>query len=91
MSWLLGAPFYVQVIEGAATGSCRLSADRPTRPPTAGGGWIAAGGPRSRNRPTSSIAHVSGDPAGTTSADLARALACAARVVRPDGVIALLL
>lgn len=89
-AWLLGAPFFVQVVEGngddwayvvagadvASAEAQRLLDERWRRP-------VA-------QSPDVVIAAVSGDPARHTFADMARAAACAARVVRPEGRIVLL-
>jgi nickel-dependent lactate racemase len=88
-TWLLGAPFFVQVIEAAADGVASVVAGvreaseeaerlldarwRQTAPPAR---LVVAG--------------LSGDPARQTFADLAAAAACAARVVEADGRIVLL-
>jgi nickel-dependent lactate racemase len=90
VSWLLGAPFYVQVVEGPGDdivqvicGSADTSADgrrgldRCWRATVPGHANVV-------------IATISGDPGRHGIAEMAQALACAARVVRPDGVIALL-
>jgi nickel-dependent lactate racemase len=89
-AWLLGAPFFVQVIEGAGdavadavTGSLEASAEGRRRLEAR---W-------SRRVPAAAdvvVAGVSGDPARQSFADLAAAAACAARVVRPGGRIVLL-
>jgi len=88
-AWLLGAPFFVQIIEGAGetvahvvTGVCEAS-DEAERLLDA------------RWRHTTPVAHLvvaglSGDPARHTFADLAAAAASAARVVEAGGRIVLL-
>lgn len=88
--WLLGAPFFVQVLEGAGDdvvqvlggiaesfAAGRESLDRSWRATAAEPADLV-------------IATVGGDPARHTVADLARGLATASRVVKTDGVIALL-
>jgi nickel-dependent lactate racemase len=90
VSWLLGAPFYVQVIEGAGDeivqvigGSADSAAD--------GRRWLDRCWKATVPQPADLvIATMSGDASRQTIADLARALATAARVVREDGTIALL-
>jgi nickel-dependent lactate racemase len=89
-AWLLGAPFFVQIIEGrgddwahviAGTDEACTEAER-----LLDARWrVTAAQPADVV-----IAGLSGDPARHTFADLARAAACAARVVRPDGRIVLL-
>jgi nickel-dependent lactate racemase len=90
VSWLLGAPFYVQVIEGTGDDVVRV---------IGGPADTAAEGRRSLDRcwrasvaeaADLAIATITGDPKRQTIADMAKALACAARVVRPGGAIALL-
>jgi nickel-dependent lactate racemase len=87
--WLLGAPFFVQVIEDHGSDVSGVLA-----------GPIAASAEGDRlqdarwrlevDEPaTTVVAQVSGDPDRHTFADLARALACAGRVVRPEGRIIL--
>lgn len=90
VAWLLGAPFMVQIIEGQGeeiahivTGLVDSSAD--------GEQLLDA---RWRVSVTHSadtvLAGISGDPAHLGFNDIARALACAARVVKPNGRIVLL-
>jgi nickel-dependent lactate racemase len=90
VAWLLGAPFMVQVIEGAGDELIQVL------------GGLADSGPEgqrlldARWRMTAEaladtvIAGVSGNPARHDFADLAQALAAAARVVKPRGRIVLL-
>ena len=88
-AWLLGAPFFVQVIEAAADGIAAV---------VTGVREASAEAERlldARWRQTAPAARIvvaglSGDPARQTFADLAAAAACAARVVETDGVIVLL-
>lgn len=85
--WLLGAPFLVQVIFG----------DGDSIAEVIGGSAESAAAARQaldrRWRATVSkpadltIATIRGDPAAVSAADLARAMACSARVVEPRGVI----
>ncbi len=90
VAWLLGAPFMVQVIEGTGEEVVHV---------VAGLADTAEEGQRLLNarwrvevdRPTDVVvAGVGGDPARHTFADLARALAAAARVVKPGGRVILL-
>jgi nickel-dependent lactate racemase len=89
IAWLLGAPFFVQIIEGAGDEITHIL-----------GGLVqtSADGQRflhDRWRATVDglaevvIAEVGGDPARHTFADLAQALGCASRVVAPHGRIIL--
>jgi hypothetical protein len=89
-SWLLGAPFFLEVIEAAGDGVAHV---------TAGTAAISAEGRRLLDAswrwevPALAdivVATLSGDPSRQTFADLAAAAACAARVVQPDGRIILL-
>jgi nickel-dependent lactate racemase len=90
VAWLLGAPFLVQIIEGT---------DNEVAHVLAGLVETSAEGQRLldarwridvERAADTVIAGVSGDPARQTFNDLARALACAARVVKPGGTILLL-
>jgi nickel-dependent lactate racemase len=90
VAWLLGAPFLVQVIEGAgedivhvvggslgsSTETQRLLDARWRETVTGPVGTV--------------VASISGDPARQGFADLAQALATASRVVQPNGRIILL-
>jgi nickel-dependent lactate racemase len=89
-AWLLGAPFFVQIIEGSAdgvaaviAGSTDASAEAQRR---LEGRWLS----QVNAAAEIVVAGLSGDPARQTFADLAAAAACAARVVRPGGRIVLL-
>jgi nickel-dependent lactate racemase len=89
-AWLLGAPFYVQVIEGAGDAIAGIVAG--TADSCAEGvRQFAARWRRVVTRPADVVvATLSGDPARHTFADLAAALSSAARVVQPSGCIVLL-
>ena len=90
VAWLLGTPFMVQVIEGAGDEVAHVV------------GGVASSGPEGQRlldarwrvtvdrRADTVLAAVSGDPARHDFADLAQALAAAARVVKPKGRIVLL-
>jgi nickel-dependent lactate racemase len=90
-AWLLGgAPFFVQVIEAGGDGLAHV---------VAGTAEASREGQRllddcwRRTVPRAAdvvVAGLSGDPSRHTFASLAAALACAARVVRPQGRIVLL-
>jgi nickel-dependent lactate racemase len=90
VAWLLGAPFMVQIIEGADGEVANVVA-----------GLLETSGEGQRlldarwrlevERPADTvIATLTGDPARHDFASLAQALACAARVVKPGGHIVLL-
>jgi nickel-dependent lactate racemase len=89
-AWLLGAPFFVQVIEAAGDGLAHVVAgtDEASREARR---LLDASWKQVVERPGDLVvAGISGDPARHTFADLAAALANAARVVRPGGRIVLL-
>ena len=89
-AWLLGAPFFVQVIESAGDGVAQVVAGT-VEASREGQRLLDVNWRRSVPRPADLvIAGVSGDPSRHTFAVLAAALACAARVVQPGGRIALL-
>lgn len=88
--WLLGTPFLVQAIEGEGDTIQEVVAGLPNS---------SAEGIRRQNhrwratvseQPDTVIASLSGDPERVTFLDLAKAAACAARVVRKGGRIAVL-
>jgi nickel-dependent lactate racemase len=90
IAWLLGAPFLVQVIEGAGDEIIHV---------VAGVSETTAEGQRlldARWRVTAEqpadivLGSIGGDPARQDFGELARAMANAARVVKPDGRIVLL-
>jgi nickel-dependent lactate racemase len=90
VAWLLGVPFLVQVIEGADSDLAHILGG-PME--TSGEGrrlldarWrVEVEGPAD-----TVVVGVGGEPARHTFADLARALACAARVVKRGGRVVLL-
>lgn len=88
--WLLGTPFLVQVIPGEGDTIQEVVAGLPD----SGAEGIRRQDARWRgtvsDRPDTVIATISGDPRRVSFADLAKAAACAARVVRPGGRIAVL-
>lgn len=90
VAWLLGTPFLVQVIPGAGdtiqavvAGLLDSGAEGVRRHDAR---WRSTVG----ERPDTVIAAVGGDPAGVTFLDLAKAAACAARVVAKGGRVAVL-
>jgi nickel-dependent lactate racemase len=89
-AWLLGAPFFVQIIEGAGDTVTHVVAGLADTSPE--GQRLLDGRWRLNvdRLGTTVIAGVGGDPARHDFADMANALACAARVVQPNGRIVLL-
>ncbi|MER3417392.1 MAG: hypothetical protein C4297_14455 [Gemmataceae bacterium] len=89
VAWLLGVPFFVQGVEGPGDELSHILAglaepvarasrkllDRYWRVTVAGRAELV-------------IAGIGGDPAGQSFVELARAFACAARIVQPGGHIA---
>ena len=89
VAWLIGTPLFIQVIEGPGDTLAEVVAGLPD---SAADG-VARQDARWRgtvpDRPGLVVAAVSGDPERTRFADLAAAAAAAARVVQPDGRIAI--
>lgn len=89
-TWLLGAPFFVQIIPGSGDAIVHILAG-PADSSAEGQRLLDL---RWRQTPAmladTVIATVSGDPAHQSFADLAAAAANASRVVQPDGRIILL-
>lgn len=90
VAWLLGAPFFVQVIEGPGDtiahilgGMVETSVDGVH---LMDAHWRTQPG----RRADTVIASIAGEPSQHDFADLARALACASRVVKSQGRIVLL-
>jgi nickel-dependent lactate racemase len=90
VAWLLGAPFMIQVIQGSGAGIVHV---------VGGLANTSAEGQRLLNarwrksvdeQADVVVAAVAGDPAEHGFADLASALACAGRVVKPQGRVVLL-
>ena len=90
IAWKLGTPFFVQVIEGSGDGLQEVvaglfdSCDEGRRRQDAR--WKCS----IAEKADTVIATISGDPSRVTFRDLARAAACAARVVKKGGRVALL-
>lgn len=90
VAWLLGVPFLVQVIEGAGDDIAHVLAG-PADTEEEGQRLLDARWRVTVERPADTVvATVGGDPARHDFTDLARALGCAARVVKPQGQIVLL-
>lgn len=90
IAWLLGTPFLVQVIPGegdtvqeVVAGLLESSAEGIRRQDARWRHTIT-------DRPDTVVATISGDPGRVTFLDLAKAAACAARVVRKGGRVAIL-
>jgi nickel-dependent lactate racemase len=89
-AWLLGAPFYVQIIDGAGGEWFNVVGGATEASEEAGrlldGRWRV-----SVPRPVELVVvTLTGDPAQRAFADWAAAVACAAQVVEPNGRIVLL-
>ena len=89
-AWLLGAPFFVQIVEGSGDEWAQVIAGADEASTEAERQLDARWRRTVTRRPDVVLAGIGGDPARHTFADLAAAAACAARVVRPDGRIVLL-
>ena len=90
VAWLLGAPFMIQVIEGSGDEIVHVLGGLSD---TSGDGerLLDARWRVSVDRPADIVvAGICGNPVGHGFVELARALACASRVVKPRGRIALL-
>ena len=90
VAWLLGAPFMIQVIEGSGDEIVHVLGGLSD---TSGDGerLLDARWRVSVDRPADIVvAGIGGNPAGHGFAELARALSCAVRVVKPRGRIVLL-
>lgn len=89
-SWLLGAPFFVQVIEAAGDEVAAIVAGAAQASVEASRQLNAAWRQEVPRPADLVIASLSGDPAKHTFAHLAAAASAAVSVVRPDGRIVLL-
>ncbi len=89
-AWLLGLPFFVQVVEAAGDGVAHVVGGTAAAATEARRLLDAAWRLEAAALADVVVASVSGDPARQTFADLAAAAASAARVVQPDGRIILL-
>jgi nickel-dependent lactate racemase len=90
VAWYLGSPFLVQVVE-ATEGHVAGVVAGPMDTSSAGQRLLDAYWRVEVERAADVVvAGISGDPANHTFLDLARAFACAARVVKPNGRIVLL-
>jgi nickel-dependent lactate racemase len=89
-AWLLGAPFFVQVIEAGGDELASVLAGTSTASAEARRQLDAAWRQELPQAADVVVASLSGDPARHTFADLAAAVDCAAHAVRPGGRIAVL-
>jgi nickel-dependent lactate racemase len=90
VAWLLGVPFLVQVIEGTDSEVVHVLGG-PVENSGEGQRLLDARWRVGVERPADVVvAGIGGDPARHTFEDLARGLACASRVVKPNGRIVLL-
>ena len=90
VAWMLGAPFFVQVIAGAGDAISGIIAG-PLESSNAGRALLDARWRIEFDRPADVvIAAVTGTPIGQTTDDLARAFFAAARVVKPGGSVVVL-
>ena len=90
ITWLSGAPFFIQIIEGTGDALAGILAG-PLESSDAGRRLLDARWRVEFDRPADAvIASVTGDPARQTCDDLARAFFAASRVVKPGGCIVLL-
>ena len=88
--WLLGAPFFVQVVEGAGGEIAAILAGSIDSSPE-GQRLLDARWRVEVDEPADVVvAAIGGDPGQHTFADFARALACAVRVCKPAGKVVLL-
>jgi nickel-dependent lactate racemase len=90
VAYLLGQPFYVQVIASEGDGVAHVIAGAGEASREAERQLDAGWRPHVASRPDTVIATLSGDPARHTFADLAGAVSAAARIVQPKGRIILL-
>ena len=90
MAWLLGTPFFLQVIEGPGGAPTHLLGGLVETSAEGQRLHDAAWKIEVEQRADVVFAEVGGDPQRQEFADLARALLCASRVVQPEGRIILL-
>jgi nickel-dependent lactate racemase len=90
VAWLLGAPFLIQIIDG--TGESVAHVVGGTADSSADGQQLLNSHWRTvlPQRADTVVASLSGDPRHHDFHDLAHALACASRIVKPNGRIVLL-
>jgi nickel-dependent lactate racemase len=88
--WLLGAPFLVQAIEGAGDSICEVIAGLPRSSAEGVRRQDARWKGSVSEQADTVIAAISGERDRVSFLDLAKAAACAARVVRKGGRIAVL-
>jgi len=89
-AWLLGAPFFVQIIEGTGGGWSQVVAGASEASAEAGRQLDARWRLAVSRRADLVVVTLTGDPTRHTFADWAAAVGCAARVVEPNGRVVLL-
>jgi nickel-dependent lactate racemase len=90
VAWLLGAPFLVQVVEGAGDDIAAVAAGPVDTAEEGLRLYEARWGLTTADLADTVVATLSGDPRRHDFADLARALAHAAQAVQPEGRLILL-
>ena len=90
VAWLLGSPFFVQVIEGDGDDIAGIVSGLKNAIPDGTALQDAVWKTAAPARADTVIVTLSGDPARHDFAALARAAACAARAVKQDGTVIIL-
>ena len=90
VTWLLGLPLFIHVIEGTAGGILEVSAGLPGTTVECGQRVGHFWQSETPDRPDTVIATLSGDPLRHTFDDLARAAMAGARIVQPGGRVVIL-
>lgn len=90
ITWLLGTPFFVQVISGPGDSIAEVVAGLPESCSEGIRRLDARWRSHITRRADTVVALIAGDPMQVEFAQLARAVSCAARVVKPNGRIVLL-
>lgn len=90
IAWLLGTPFFIQVIEGFGDTVAQVVAGLPQSSEAGIQSQDAHWRATVSETPDTVIAAISGEPSRTTFLDVSKAAAAAARVVRKGGRIAVL-
>lgn len=90
VAWLLGAPFFVQIIEGPGDAIAHILAGMVETSADGLGLLDAQWRTHAEQDADTVIAGIAGEPSQHDFSDLARALGCASRVVKPQGRIVLL-
>jgi nickel-dependent lactate racemase len=90
VAWLLGSPFFVQVIEGEGDDIAGVVSGLKSAIPDGSALQDAVWKTEAPARADTVIVTLSGDPARHDFAALARAAACGARAVKQDGTVIIL-